>query len=190
MASAGRTQSGSQYMSSRLQQSFRVLAFTLLVGSVSFPGYAQPDRRERSDELFNELFGEEVSTDEAMFREAGELWQQLADEGDASATYYLSFLYWGGLAGFRYDQAESLRLIRRSANAGHATAQSALANMYETGTSVERNEELAVEWWIRAAENGSWVAQSRLERAYTLGEIGLPVDREEAQRWRDFDAGE
>ena len=143
------------------------------------------DTAARSDFLFSEIFGEELSTNELLFGEARELWEKLSEDGDAKATYYLSFLYWGGLGGVQRDQATALRLIENSAHAGYATAQGALANMYEHGVTVKKDESLAVEWWIRAAANGDWIAQSRLERAYTLGELGLPVDAQQAERWRE-----
>jgi hypothetical protein len=135
--------------------------------------------------LFNEIFGEELSKDESLFSEARELWEKLTEEGDAKAPYYLAFLYSGGLGGVQRDEATALRLVQNSANRGYALAQGALANMYEHGVNVRKDESLAVEWWIRAATNGDWIAQSRLERAYTLGEIGLPVDAQEAKRWRE-----
>jgi TPR repeat protein len=143
------------------------------------------DAAARSNFLFSEIFGERLSTDKALLSEARELWEELAKEGDPKAQYYLSFLYLGGLAGVQPDEATGVRLTENSAHAGYTQAQAALANWYEHGVYVKKDESLAVEWWIRAAANGDRLAQSRLERAYTLGEIGLPVDPQEAQRWRE-----
>lgn len=165
---------------------FPLVAFVLFAILPTLSGYTQPvDAAARSDLLFEELFGEQLSTNESLFKEARELWEKRADEGDAKAQYYLSFLYFGGLAGVQDDDATALRLVQASANAGYPTAQAALANMYEHGSYVKKDEPSAVEWWIRAAANGEWIAQSRLERAYTLGELGLPVDAQEAERWRE-----
>lgn len=74
------------------------------------------------------------------------------------------------------------------AESGDARAQFDLSSMYTVGSGVSRNEEAAVKWLTRAAEQGLPDAQYTLAVWYTYGEGGLKSDDIEAFKWADLAA--
>lgn len=80
-----------------------------------------------------------------------------------------------------YDKA--LTLFMPLAEEGNAQAQFNLALMYHGGLGVRRSEKAAVEWYQRAASNGSKEAQEFLAVGYQEGWFGLPRDTKQANYW-------
>ncbi len=80
-----------------------------------------------------------------------------------------------------YDRA--LTLFTPLAEEGNAQAQFNLALMYHGGLGVKRSEKEAVEWYERAASNGSKEAQEFLAVGYQEGWFGLPRDSKQANYW-------
>lgn len=66
-------------------------------------------------------------------------------------------------------------LLKRRAEAGDASAQSALGLRYSEGKGVAKDPAQAVAWWRKAAEQGNATAQRRLGMSYIHGE-GTPKD--------------
>ena len=60
--------------------------------------------------------------------------------------------------------------------------QCEIADSYSTGNGLIKNSSLAVKWWLKAAEQGSDVAQYELGIAFANG-IGVPRDLVAAHAW-------
>ncbi|MBE9062033.1 tetratricopeptide repeat protein [cf. Phormidesmis sp. LEGE 11477] len=69
-----------------------------------------------------------------------------------------------GIKEFRTQQfTKALPLLIESAQAGHATAQCMLGNMYQLGIgNVEVNESAAIYWYYQAAQQGYSTATGNL----------------------------
>jgi TPR repeat protein len=93
---------------------------------------------------------------------AAEIWQRLANAGDARARTRLAWMHEAG-QGVPRDLAEAARLFRRSAEEGDAEAQYALAVMLETGKGQPRDPSAARAWLERAAAGGYEPARTALE---------------------------
>jgi TPR repeat protein len=68
------------------------------------------------------------------------------------------------------------------AQKGDANAQTGVAIFYSLGMGVEKDDELAVFWWRKAAEQGEATAQSLLGLKYQEGR-GVAKDYEKAAFW-------
>jgi uncharacterized protein len=82
----------------------------------------------------------------------------------------------------RPDSSTVLPALLKSAQAGDAAAQFALANAYFQGSGVRADPAEAVNWYRRAALQGHTGAQVRLAFAYLNG-LGTRQDDTEAVRW-------
>jgi len=56
-----------------------------------------------------------------------------------------------------------------------------LAQAYERGLGVARDDSVAVTWYVRAAELGSAMACTRLSMAYSFGQLGQGIDPAKAE---------
>ena len=73
--------------------------------------------------------------------------------------------------------------IRSLAEKGDSEAQCKLAEFYDWGDHVTLNEQEAVKWYMKAAEQGYARAQTNIADRYYLGNRGLPEDYKEAVKW-------
>jgi TPR repeat protein len=71
------------------------------------------------------------------------------------------------------------------AEAGHPAAQFNIGLMYHSGIGVYFNEQEAVKWYKKSAENGFRPAQEFLVVGYTEGWFGLQKDKNKAKYWED-----
>ncbi|MHB8716307.1 MAG: tetratricopeptide repeat protein, partial [Sulfuricaulis sp.] len=67
---------------------------------------------------------------------AVQLWQTLAEHGDADAQFTLGVLYNRGDGGVEKDMIEAVRWYRKAAEQGHVIAQYNMGIFYATGTGV------------------------------------------------------
>ena len=111
---------------------------------------------------------------------AYQLWQPLAEHGDAEAQFALGLLYYDGI-GVPVDHTESSYWFHRAAEQGHAGAQYNLGNAYLRGEGVRKNETMAVRWWRKAADQGMTAARFILAKAYQEG-LGVEKDEQAAAR--------
>ena len=81
----------------------------------------------------------------------------------------------------RGDYAAAASAWRPLAETGDAAAQYNLGVLYDEGLGVERDDETALLWWTRAAQQDHRLAQHNL--ALTLLERGGPLDLAEAVTW-------
>jgi hypothetical protein len=89
---------------------------------------------------------------------------------------FLKLLYYNH-ALRRFDKSKAER-----AKAGDAQAQMALAQMYDKGNGVEQSDAEAFKWWLKAAEQGTPIAQHNVGVAYLSG-VGVAQDKDKALRW-------
>ncbi len=69
-------------------------------------------------------------------------------------------------AGMTPEEVKRYEENMAKAHKGNATAQTGVAICYSIGMGVEKDEELAVFWWRKAAEQGEATAQSLLGLKY------------------------
>jgi len=84
--------------------------------------------------------------------------------------------------GVARDLPEAVAWYRRSADQGHADAQSFLGLCYGVGQGVAQDLSEAVAWFRRAADQGHATAQRSLATCYYKGE-GVAPDLSEAVAW-------
>lgn len=116
-----------------------------------------------------------------QYAKAAELWQPLAEAGNATAAYQLGTLYAEGKGVGRNDKT-AFDWFTRAANGGNAVAQYNLAGSYAEGIGVTRDDAAAVKWFRRAADQGMPYAQLNLGILYANGR-GVPQDNVEAVKW-------
>jgi hypothetical protein len=89
------------------------------------------------------------------------------------------------------DDAEAVRLYRKAADAGDASAMRNLGWMYENGQGVAKDYGEAMRWYRKAADAGDALGMSVLGSAYADG-LGVAKDVAEAVRWyrKAADAGD
>ncbi len=109
-----------------------------------------------------------------------------AANGDATATYQLA-LFDLGLGGIWEPDTAIVRMLD-AASGGVPEAQYWLAWQYEAGPLLPDDPDLSLEWYRQAAEGNHVLALGRLAQAYEFGELGLPVDPQEAAAYRALQA--
>ena len=72
---------------------------------------------------------------------------------------------------------------QKAANKGNEEAMFALGNMYKMGKGVEKNMNIAVDWFRKAAEKGHAAAQYQYGYCLYNGGGGVKVDKKEAVKW-------
>ncbi len=88
-----------------------------------------------------------------------------------------------GLAAFqRGDYGEALDRWQPLADGGLGAAQLGLGVLYFDGLGIDRDDEVAAQWFTRAAEAGNAEAQFNLGRMYFAGR-GLTQDYDKARQW-------
>ena len=87
----------------------------------------------------------------------------LAKQGDASAQYFLGFMYDEG-QGVPEDDKTAVKWYRLAAEQGLDWAQYNLGLMYDIGQGVPQDDKTAMKWLKLAAEQGNDDAQSRLKK--------------------------
>lgn len=96
--------------------------------------------------------------------------ERAAAKQDPVANYLLGRLREGE---GRADRDKALEAYRIAAVAGHREARLALAVML-SGSSVENDRKQAVEWFVKAHEDGHWAAANHLGEAYRDGLVVVP----------------
>jgi TPR repeat protein len=80
------------------------------------------------------------------------------------------------------DQPSDIAGLRSSAAKVDAVAERKLAEAYERGNGVNQSDQLAANWYRKAADLGDAEAQNRLGVMYSLGR-GVEKSQEDALRW-------
>ena len=110
-------------------------------------------------------------------------YQQAANNNYPAGLFGLGNMYATG-EGTEKDPQKAGQLIRQSALLDHVPAMRAYAYALEYGLlNFNQNSSSALEWYLKAASSGDKVSMRRLNNAYTLGELGLPIDPAQASIW-------
>jgi TPR repeat protein len=104
------------------------------------------------------------------YERANQIWQALAEQGDAEAQYRLGLLYDLGL-GVEQNSKTALHWFEKAGDAGFAAASFAAANIYAGGRGVAADAYVAFEWYLVAAEQGHPRAQYQVATILLLGEL-------------------
>jgi TPR repeat protein len=99
----------------------------------------------------------------------------------ARVAFVFAMLCPWGTAYTQTTAPSSSELLER-AQSGDANAQFELGRAFEDGKGFPQDDDLAVEWFRKAAEQGNAKAQSSLGAMYSVGR-GVARDKEEAVRW-------
>jgi TPR repeat protein len=121
---------------------------------------------------------------EKAYAKAVELWQPLAEKGNAAAQYSLGTLYAEG-KGVEQNDETAFMWFQRAANQGNAPAQYNVGASYAGGAGVAQSDADAVKWFRRAADQGMAFAQLNLGLLYAAGK-GVPQDNVEAFKWLEL----
>ena len=105
----------------------------------------------------------------------------LANNGDASAQYFLGTMYDDG-DGVPQDDSQAVDWYRKAAAQGDVRAQRALAFMYKYGQGVTKDYSQAADWYRKAATQGDAFAQYTLGEMYYYGQ-GVTKDDSKAVDW-------
>lgn len=95
------------------------------------------------------------------FKTAMQIYQALADEGDAFAQFSLGYMFRHG-QGVTRDDAEALKWYRKAAEQGYASAQSNLGIMYQFGRGAPQDLDVAAFWFSKASRQDDTTAQLNL----------------------------
>ena len=115
------------------------------------------------------------------YLKAAQLWQPLAEQGNAVAQYRLGTLYAEG-KGVVQNDATAFMWMQRAATQGNADAQYDVGASYIEGVGVQKSAAEAAKWFLRAANQGMVYAQFNLGLLYASG-TGVPQDNVEALKW-------
>ena len=89
----------------------------------------------------------------------------------------------------RRDFAAAFAVFKPLAEKGNVAAQVNLGNLYMKGWGVEQSYPLALRWYLKAADQGERMAQSKVGLMYYHGLGGVTKNPAEAARWFEKAAG-
>ncbi len=122
------------------------------------------------------------------YRRAREIWQPLAESGDAQSQFGLGMMIEGG-HGIPPDAEKASVWYLRAAEQGMTEAELSLGSLYEHGRGVARNPGRAAELYRSAAKKGNAQAQYNLAKLY-LGGAGITPNRELGIAWMQRSAAQ
>ena len=99
---------------------------------------------------------------------AAELWQKSSDLGDPESAATFGKLLMEGVPGIEKDQALACKHLRRAAEAGDPECMQRLGNAYKDGTGVNVSMEEAINWFMRARQNGYVTPEQRQQQGAAL----------------------
>ena len=112
-------------------------------------------------------------------------YQQAAESNDAAGLFGLGGMYIKG-EGTVKDPIKGGQLIKQAAQLDYVQAMRVYAHALEHGQlGFEPDQQSAAEWYLKAASLGDRNSMQRLKKAYTLGQLGLPVDPQQVEAWDD-----
>lgn len=115
------------------------------------------------------------------YKQAAQIYRQLAEQGDAEAQCELGNCYYFG-QGVNKSYEEAAKWYRKSAEQGYAKAQYKLGHCYDSGNGVDKSYEEATRWFRLAAEQGYKDAYFFLALQYQHGS-GVTKSYKDAVEW-------
>ncbi len=94
-----------------------------------------------------------IEAEVGQYDRARDIWNRLANAGDADSQNALGFIYQKGLGVLR-DYSRAFKLYTAAAEQGHANAANNLGVMYTQGQGVPRDYVRAYSWYSLAAIQG------------------------------------
>ena len=122
------------------------------------------------------------------YRRAREIWQPLAEDGDAQSQFGVGMMLEGG-HGIPPDAEKAAAWYRRAAEQGMTEAELSLGSLYEHGRGVARNMVQAAALYRSAAKKGNAQAQYNLAKLYLGGE-GVTPNRDLGIAWMQRSAAQ
>jgi TPR repeat protein len=113
--------------------------------------------------------------------QALELFQSLAEQGDANAQVFLGFMYDTG-QGVTQNYKQAVDWYRKAVAQGNVDAINNLGFMYVHGHGVTQDYKHGADWLRKAAEQGHIVAQASLGSMYDTGQ-GVTQNYMHAYMW-------
>ena len=104
--------------------------------------------------------------------------------------YRKGYNHYYGKEGATKDLALAIKYWTQAAEHGHHVSQYYVAWAYEFGQGVEKNEEQALFWYRKSADNGNRDAKRAIGNFYYYGKGGLSKDNAEAVKWYRISAEE
>jgi TPR repeat protein len=87
-----------------------------------------------------------------------------------------------GIAAFEtMNYTKTLALLMPLAEKGIAEAQCIIGSLYQIGLGVQVSWEEAVRWYLKAAEQGHALACNNLGCIYSVGGVGIAMDKVKAR---------
>ncbi len=117
-----------------------------------------------------------------MYDKAWPLFNGAAEQGNATAQFYLGNYYYYGKGNISTDNSKAAEWYRKAANQGDDYAQVILGYMYENGIGTTVNKAEAVKWYRKAANQGNAAAQWNLYLCYRDGK-GVAKNTTLANQW-------
>ncbi len=123
----------------------------------------------------------EFAYERGDYTQAARLFSPLAEQGMASAQYYLGLMYEKG-RGVRQDHSVALTWFRKAAAQGYAGPQNDLGLLYERGRGVRKDVVRALMWYTIAAAmmNGDEKKTAIMRREHLTSQM-TAAQIEEAQ---------
>jgi TPR repeat protein len=114
----------------------------------------------------------EFAYERGDYTQAARLFSPLAEQGVASAQYYLGLMHEKG-RGVRQDHSTALTWFRKAAAQGYAGPQNNLGLMYERGRGVRKDTVRALMWYTVAAAmlNGNEGKTAMKRRDYLTSQM-------------------
>ena len=117
------------------------------------------------------------------YKEAAEIFEPKAQQGDAEAMVNIAFMYYCGMH-VKQDFVKAAQWYTKAADRNHPNAQFSLATLYENGEGVEQDLEEAYFWYSLAERQGDNDAkQSRKELEQKLSKESLAYLKERLDNW-------
>lgn len=123
----------------------------------------------------------EFAYERGDYTQAGRLFSPLAEQGVASAQFYLGLMYERG-RGVRQDYSTALTWFRKAAAQGYVGPQNNLGLIYERGRGVRKDAVRALMWYTVAVAmlNGNDKKTAMTRRDHLISQM-TPAQIEEAQ---------
>ena len=120
-------------------------------------GGTTDERRSSTPVVAEQTFDEaEAAFGRGDYATAMEGFRVHAEQGNATAQFYLGLVYENGVVGVPEDDAEAVKWFRKAAEQGDSRAQYSLGVMYAKGEGVPKNDAEAAKWFRKAAEDVEW----------------------------------
>ncbi|MBY0544294.1 MAG: sel1 repeat family protein, partial [Gammaproteobacteria bacterium] len=140
--------------------------------------------------MYRNGHGTEQNSQQAVFWYKEAAADSGGKRGNRDAQYQLGIIYLTGWCLTTESPQAGLDLLLQAANQNHAGAQHYLAVIYDpfrvsayaSKIEITKNLEKAVEWLIKAADNGDRAAQFDLGKKYEEG-CGVEKSEEKAMEW-------